>query len=101
MVRIFVGNLSFQTTEGEVRRQFERYGRVSSVQIITDRSSGAPRGFAFVNMIGMDDAEEAIARLNGNSLGGRSIIVNEARDREESGPAGPVSGRRSELLDSL
>lgn len=101
MVRIFVGNLSFQTTEGEVRRQFERYGRVSSVQIMTDRGSGSPRGFAFVNMIGSDDAEEAIARLNGNSLGGRSITVNEARDREAAGPVGPVSGRRSALLDAL
>lgn len=101
MTRIFIGNLSFQTTEGEVRRQFERYGRVNSVMIMTDRSSGSPRGFAFVNMPGMDDAEEAIARLNGNSLGGRSITVNEARAKDESGPAGPVSGRRSALLDSL
>ena len=101
MTRIFVGNLSFQTTESEVRRQFERYGRVSSVNMMTDRGSGSPRGFAFVNMPGMDDAEEAIARLNGNSLGGRSITVNEARAKDESGPVGPPSGRRSALLDSL
>lgn len=101
MIRIFVGNLSFQTTEGEVRRQFERYGRVSSVKMMTDRSSGSPRGFAFVNMPGMDDAEEAIARLNGHSLGGRSITVNEARAKDESGPVAPTSGRRSALLDSL
>jgi RNA recognition motif-containing protein len=100
MTRIFVGNLSFQTTEGEVRRQFERYGRVSSVNMMTDRNSGSPRGFAFVSMRG-EDAEEAIARLNGNSLGGRSITVNEARAKDESGPAGPLPGRRSALLDSL
>ena len=102
MTTIFVGNLSFQTTEPEVRRAFESFGRVNSVRIMNDRNSGSPRGFAFVNMPGMDDAEEAIARLNGNSLGGRSITVNEARSREESGSNGPpVAGRRSALLDLL
>lgn len=100
MTRIFVGNLSFHTTEGEIRRQFERYGRVSSVYLMTDRNSGSPRGFAFVTMPD-EDAEEAIARLNGNSLGGRSITVNEARGRVESGPAGHMPARRSALLDSL
>lgn len=105
MTKIFVGNLSFQTSEVEVRREFERYGRVSEVRIMTDRSSGSPRGFAFVSMPGMEDAEEAIARLNGTSLGGRPMTVNEARARGESrsdgyGPAaGP--GRRSALLDAM
>ena len=102
MTTIFVGNLSFQTTEPEVRRAFESFGRVNSVRIMNDRSSGSPRGFAFVNMPGLDDAEEAIARLNGNSLGGRSITVNEARAKDESGSNGPpVAGRRSALLDLL
>ena len=101
MTTIFVGNLSFQTTESEVRRAFEGFGRVNSVRIMNDRNSGSPRGFAFVSMPAMDDAEEAIARLNGNSLGGRSITVNEARSREDSSHTGPVIGRRSALLDSL
>jgi RNA recognition motif-containing protein len=101
MTRIFVGNLSFQTTESEIRSHFERYGYVSSVMMMTDRASGSPRGFAFVNMPGLDDAEEAIARLNGSSLGGRSVTVNEARAKDDSRPAGPSIGRRSALLDAL
>ena len=101
MTTIFVGNLSFQTTESEVRNAFERYGRVTSVRIATERGSSTPRGFAFVNMPGMDDAEEAIARLNGNSLGGRSMTVNEARERGEAKPIGATTGRRSALLDAL
>ena len=68
MTTIFVGNLSFTATESEVRNAFERYGRVNSVRMATERGSNSPRGFAFVNMPGMDDAEEAIARLNGHSL---------------------------------
>ncbi|MDA1229661.1 MAG: RNA-binding protein [Planctomycetota bacterium] len=101
MTTIFVGNLSFTTTESEVRNLFERYGRVTSVRIATERGSNVPRGFAFVNMPGMDDAEEAIARLNGNSLGGRSVTVNEARDRDDATPIGGATGRRSALLDAL
>ena len=101
MTTIFVGNLSFQTTESEVRNVFERFGRVARVRVMTERDSGSPRGFAFVNMPGMEDAEEAIARLNGNSLGGRSMTVNEARARDEAKPFGATTGRRSALLDSL
>jgi RNA recognition motif-containing protein len=80
MVRIFVGNLSFQSTETELRSAFERFGRVTSVRLPTDRSTGRMRGIAFVSMPRFDDAEEAIARLNGTSLGGRSLVVNVARD---------------------
>ncbi len=103
MTTIFVGNLSFTTTEAEIQRAFGRYGRVASVRMATDRESGSPRGFAFVQMHGMDDAEEAIARMNGQSVGGRSITVNEARSRDDSRPAGagPVPARRSALLDAL
>ena len=101
MTTIFVGNLSFQTTESEVRNVFERYGRVTSVRVMTDRGTGSPRGFAFVNMPFGEDAEEAIARANGNSLGGRAMTVNEARSRDESGPPVTGGGRRSALLDSL
>jgi RNA recognition motif-containing protein len=101
MTTIFVGNLSFQTTDAELEHAFARYGRVSSVRIVTDRGSGSPRGFAFVQMPGMDDAEEAIARMNGQSIGGRSITVNEAQSRDNSRTAGPIRGGRSALLDSL
>ncbi len=101
MTTVFVGNLSFQTTEAELNRVFARHGRVSSVRVVTDRGSGSPRGFAFVQMPDMDDAEEAIARMNGQSIGGRSITVNEARSRDDSRADGPVTGGRSALLDSL
>jgi len=101
MTTIFVGNLSFTTTESEVRNVFERYGRVNAVRLATERGSNSPRGFAFVNMPGMDDAEEAIARLNGHSLGGRSMTVNEARDRDDARPMGSGTGKRSALLDAL
>jgi RNA recognition motif-containing protein len=101
MTTIFVGNLSFQTTDAELEHAFARYGRVSSVRIVTDRGSGSPRGFAFVQMPGMDDAEEANAKMKGQSIGGRSITVDEARSRDNSGTAGPIRGGRSALLDSL
>lgn len=101
MTSIFVGNLSFRTTEAELEYAFARHGRVSSVRMMTDKGSGSPRGFAFVQMPGMDDAEEAIARMNGQSLGGRPIRVNEAESRSNSRTAGPIPGGRSALLDSL
>ncbi|MBL8813535.1 MAG: RNA-binding protein [Planctomycetaceae bacterium] len=105
MTRIFVGNLSYQTSEADLERAFARYGRVSSVRMVTDRASGAPRGFAFVQMPGIDDAEEAIARMNGQLISGRAISVSEARDRDDgrtpqsSGPS--QAPRRSALLDRL
>jgi len=101
MTSIFVGNLSYRTTEVELERAFARHGRVSSVRMMTDRGSGSPRGFAFVQMPGMDDAEEAIARMNGQSIGGRPITVNEAQSRSNSTTGRPVPGGRSALLDSL
>lgn len=102
MTSIFVGNLSFESTEADIRSSFEHYGRVSAVRIMTDRSTGRSRGFAFVNMPSLDDADEAINRLNGATVSGRRISVNEARSRDEQdtpGAAGP--GRRSALLDAM
>lgn len=101
MISIFVGNLSFTTTESELRFSFERYGRVSGVRMMTDRSSGAPRGFAFVSMPSMEDADEAITRLNGSSIGGRQVTVNEAKSKNDSSVSVAGGGRRSALLDSL
>ena len=85
--RIYVGNLPFSATEQEVRELFEAHGPVESVDLISDRETGRPRGFGFVQM---DDAAagDAIAALDGTSMGGRSLRVNEARPRRERGGGG-------------
>ena len=87
----------------ELKGAFAEFGEVKDVFMPSD-FDGNPRGFAFVQMCGSDDGEEAIARLNGQELGGRAMTVNEARSREDEGrgrPAGPVVARRSALLDAL
>ena len=84
MKRIYVGNLSYQTTEGDLTDLFEQVGQVESVNIITDRDTGRSKGFAFVEM-NDEDAEKAIAQFNGTEVNGRSVTVNEARPREERG----------------
>ena len=83
MKNIYVGNLSFDATEDQVRGMFEQYGPVDRVSIITDRDTGQPRGFAFVEMSDDDSAGKAMEALNGSSLGGRNITVNEARPKAE------------------
>lgn len=85
MKNIFVGNLSFGASEAAVRALFEGYGTVDRVNIVTDRDTGQPRGFGFVEM--SDDAagEKAIAGLNGRDLEGRTLNVNEARPKEDRG----------------
>jgi RNA recognition motif-containing protein len=85
---IFVGNLSFTSTEDSVRSIFEGYGTVDRVSIITDRETGKSRGFAFVEMPNDDEANRAITALNGADFGGRKLNVNEARPREERGGGG-------------
>ena len=80
--RLFVGNLSFQTTEDELREMFERDGRsVVEVKIITDRETGRPRGFGFVEMGSEGDAQSAVEACNEQELGGRQLRVNEAQER--------------------
>jgi RNA recognition motif-containing protein len=91
-MNIFVGNLVFTTTEEEVRQLFEGYGTVDTVRLATDRDTGRPRGFGFVEMPATTEAQAAIDGLNGTSLGGRPLTVNEARPREERG--GPRRGPR-------
>ena len=88
MKNIFVGNLSFTSTEDSVRSIFEGYGTVDRVSIITDRETGKSRGFAFVEMPNDDEANRAITALNGADFGGRKLNVNEARPREERGGGG-------------
>ena len=95
MKNIFVGNLSFNTTEDELRQLFESYGQVDRVSILTDRETGRSRGFAFVEMTNTEEGDKAIAGLNGSQLGGRTINVNEARPKaERAGGGGRDRGRR-------
>lgn len=83
MKRLYVGNLSFDSNEDDVRNAFSAFGEVTSVHMVTDRDTGRPRGFGFVEMADGDQAEAAIAALNGTQLGGRELTVNEARPRPE------------------
>jgi cold-inducible RNA-binding protein len=92
MKNIFVGNLSFGATEDAVRALFEPFGTVERVNIITDRDTGQPRGFAFVEMSANGDADRAISALNGKELDGRALNVNEARPKEDRGGGGHRGG---------
>jgi cold-inducible RNA-binding protein len=85
---IFVGNLSFNTSEDELRRMFEAYGQVDRVSILTDRETGRSRGFGFVEMSNADEGDKAIAALNGSQLGGRTLNVNEARPKSDRSSGG-------------
>ncbi len=86
--KIYVGNMSYDVTEDELRQTFEQHGEVSSVSVITDRDTGRPKGFAFVEMPQDEQAKAAMQKLNGTSLKGRPITVNEARPKESRGPRG-------------
>jgi RNA recognition motif-containing protein len=85
MKTIYVGNLPFSASEDQIRQLFEQYGKVQSVKLITDRETGRPRGFGFVEMDG-SEADNAISALNGQQFGGRSLRINEARERSDRGP---------------
>jgi cold-inducible RNA-binding protein len=87
--RLYVGNLPFTADEQQVRDLFSENGRsVSEVKLVTDRDTGRPRGFGFVEMGSSEEADSAIRALNGHSLGGRPLTVNEAKERERSGGNG-------------
>ena len=83
MKKIYVGNLSFSTTESELRSLFEPHGSIESATIATDRDTGRSRGFGFVSMPNDQEAEKAMAALNGKDLGGRALTVNEARPQTQ------------------
>jgi len=85
MTNIFVGNLSYQTTQEELSAAFAAYGTVERVNIVTDRDTGQPRGFAFVEMTDRSAAETAISQLNGAEFHGRTLNVNEARPKPDGG----------------
>ncbi len=89
MANVYVGNCSFDVTEGQLRHLFAAYGEVDNVNVIRDRDTGRPRGFAFVEMPDNSAAQAAIKGINGTDLGGRTLNVNEAR------PKGDGGGRRA------
>ena len=90
-MKLYVGNLAYRTTENDLRQEFEKHGTVDSVDVITDRESGRPKGFAFVEMGNRDEANAAINELNGATLDERTIVDNEARPKEQRSGGG---GRR-------
>lgn len=83
-MKIYVGNLSYNTTEEELREEFEAFGDVASVSLVTDRETGRPRGFAFVEMSSAVAGQEAITSMNGRMLKERAIVVNEAKPRTDN-----------------
>jgi RNA recognition motif-containing protein len=91
-MNIYIGNLSYQATEEDIRQAFEAFGQVTNVNIIKDRYSGESRGFGFVEMASKEEGTAAIEGLNGKDLKGRALNVNEARPREERGGGGGRSG---------
>jgi RNA recognition motif-containing protein len=93
MASIYVGNLSYDATEEDIRQAFAQYGDVATVNVIMDRETGRPRGFAFVEMPNGSEAKEAIEKLNETEIAGRAVIVNEARPKQDR-PRGGGGGRR-------
>ena len=94
-MKIYVGNLSYEVTEEELKQEFMSFGEVTSANIITDRDSGRTKGFGFVEMASKSEAEAAITGLNGKTLKERTIVVNEARPRTDSRSGGSYGDRRS------
>jgi cold-inducible RNA-binding protein len=92
--KLFVGNLSFNTTENDLRDAFGAHGTVAEVNLMMDRESGRPRGFGFVTMSTSEEAQAAISALNGKNVDGRDLTVNEAKPREERSGGG-FGGRSS------
>ena len=92
MKNIYVGNIPFETTDADLKQLFETHGTVSRVNMIMDRDTGRPRGFAFVEMTNDAEGNAAIEALNGSELGGRPLTVNEARPRENRGGGGRGGG---------
>ena len=93
-MRIFVGNMSFNTGDADLRDAFAAYGEVESAQVVTDRETQRSRGFGFVEMPAADQAAQAIGSLNGTELQGRALTVNEAKPREDRGNRGGGGGGR-------
>ena len=88
-VRLFVGNLAYDVTEAELREHFAVVGQLSYISLATDRDTGKPRGFAFIEFSARADAEEAMRRLNNQAFKGRQLVINEARPRDDRATTGP------------
>ena len=101
--KLFVGNLSFNTTENDLQDAFAAFGTVTESNLMMDRTTGRSRGFAFVSMADSTEANAAVAALNGKEVEGRTLTVNEARPREERAPGGPrrefAGGNRNDRGD--
>jgi RNA recognition motif-containing protein len=93
-MKIYVGNLSYEVTEEDLRQEFEAFGKVESVSIITDKYSGRPKGFGFVEMASVSEGQAAITGLNGKMLKERTLTVNAARPRSDDRGGGSYGGRR-------
>jgi cold-inducible RNA-binding protein len=93
-MKIYVGNLPFDATQGSVQDLFSEHGQVTGVTLITDRETGQPRGFGFVEMANSGEANAAISALNGRDFGGRTLNINEAKPRESRPSGGFGGGRR-------
>ncbi len=93
--KLYVGNLSYDTSEGDLEAMFGQAGVVKSVQVIKDRDTGRSKGFGFVEMSSQEEAEKAISMFNGREVSGRALTVNMARPREERAPGGGGGGYRS------
>ena len=95
--KLFVGNLSFNTTENDLQDAFAAHGTVTEANLMMDRATGRPRGFGFITMGTPEEAQKAIDALNGSQLDGRALTVNEAKPREEGRPGGNRAGGRREF----
>ena len=94
-MKLYVGNLSFQTSSSDLQDLFSQAGTVETANVVEDRDTGRSRGFGFVEMASKEEGEAAISQLNGKEFGGRSLTVNEAKPREDRGGGGNRGGGRS------
>jgi RNA recognition motif-containing protein len=94
-MKIYVGNLSYEVTEQDLRTEFEAFGKVDTISVVMDRDTGRPRGFAFVEMPTVSEGQAAITGINGKNLNDRTVVVNEARARTDNRSSGGYGGRKS------
>jgi RNA recognition motif-containing protein len=92
-MKIYVGNLSYESSEQDLRTEFEAFGKVDSISIIMDKATGRPRGFAFVEMPTVSEGQAAINSINGKTIDDRTVVVNEARDRTNNRSGGGYGNR--------
>lgn len=93
-MKIYVGNLSYGVTEQDLRKEFETFGKVDSISVVTDRDTGRPRGFAFVEMPTVSEGQAAVTGINGKNINDRTVVVNEARARTDNRNSRGYGGRK-------